>query len=71
MAKKATDYKALFLECRGLLRDVQFRCFHEPDPDNREYCAGCGRSPYNVPPHTPECIVPKITAFMNKRIENP
>ena len=42
------------------LRKVQVVRFHEPDSDAMEYCAGCGRSPYNVPPHDPGCLVVEI-----------
>ncbi len=45
---------------------VQTKHYHEPNSDAREYCAGCGRSPYNVPPHTGDCIVVHIQEVLKK-----
>ena len=44
----------------ALLTDLQKKRYHEPDSDSYEYCAGCQRSPYNVPPHDPGCFVVRI-----------
>jgi hypothetical protein len=49
---------------KGLLVECQTKHFHYPDSDAMEYCAGCGRSPYNVPQHDPGCIVPRISAAL-------
>lgn len=44
-----------------VLIKVQAKRFREPDSDAMEYCAGCGRSPYNVPTHELGCIVVEIS----------
>jgi hypothetical protein len=44
----------------ALLVEVFKKKYHYPDSDFMEYCAGCGRSPYYVPPHTEGCLVVRI-----------
>ena len=38
----------------------------EPESDGHEYCVGCGRSPYNQPPHIPNCVVPRLAAYVSE-----
>lgn len=57
MARKR---KPTYDELVDLLRDIATRHFHEPDSDAYEYCPCCSRSPYNVPPHDDDCLVPRI-----------
>jgi hypothetical protein len=52
----------------NILLEVQTKHLHEPDTDAREYCRDCQRSPYNEPPHAPDCLVPRIEAILSKVI---
>ena len=51
---------------RAMLVEVQRKRFHEPDSDSHEYCNGCGRSPYNEPPHKSGCLVPLIEKLLQE-----
>ena len=51
---------------KQMLKEVQRIHFHYPDSDAKEYCAGCGRSPYNVPPHDAICIVVELSETLKK-----
>jgi hypothetical protein len=53
-------------ELRAMLREIQQVHYHEPDSDSHEFCDGCGRSPYNEPPHTTNCIVPRLQQLLRK-----
>ena len=44
----------------ALVKRMRKERYHFPDSDSREYCADCQRSPYNVPPHTDDCLVVHI-----------
>jgi hypothetical protein len=57
--KKMTD-KTKVRKLVALLKEIQELEYHEPNSDFYEYCNGCGRSPYNVPPHDEDCMVVKI-----------
>ena len=50
----------------SLVERIQVQHFHQPDSDAHEYCPGCGRSPYNEPPHADDCIVVKIERVIAK-----
>lgn len=50
----------------GLLKDIQNKVYHYPDLDAREYCAGCGKSPYNKPSHEPYCFVVRIDNILKE-----
>jgi hypothetical protein len=54
--KQRDEIKSL----KALLVEVQKKHLYEPNSDHHEYCPGCHRSPYNVPPHDPECLVPRL-----------
>ncbi len=47
-----------------VLSAIQSKTLHKPNSDHREYCNGCGRSPYNVPPHDGDCLVPRLAALI-------
>lgn len=49
--------KAELLE---LLKEIQKKHLRLPDSDAREYCSGCGNSPYNVPDHKEGCLALKL-----------
>lgn len=49
---------------RAMLVVIQRKHFHEPDSDFHEYCNGCGRSPFNEPPHKDDCLVPLIERLL-------
>lgn len=51
---------ALLIEFRDKLR------YREPDGDH-EYCKACGHSPYWHPQHAPDCIVPRLLAFLRDK----
>lgn len=68
---KRTKPKQLTLQQKlTLLKDtltlVQLKRYHYPDSDAREYCAGCGRSPYNVPAHDGDCLVVFIADVLKR-----
>jgi hypothetical protein len=60
--RRKKDIKTLV----DLLRRVQKKHLHEPDSDAREYCNGCSRSPYNVPQHDADCLVPAIAKALKQ-----
>ncbi len=51
---------------RSMLEAVQKHRYHEPDSDARQYCNGCGRSPYATPPHDANCLVPRIAKLLRE-----
>lgn len=55
-----------FNELLAMLLELQKLKYHHPDSDRREYCAGCGNSPYNEPAHKPDCIVPRLSALLKR-----
>ena len=58
--------RAAVRELRKLLKELQEKKYHEPNSDHREYCAGCGRSPHQEPPHEEGCWVPRIAALLER-----
>lgn len=60
------DGGKLLLTLIELLREVQKRHLREPNSDAMEYCPGCQRSPHNVPSHTADCLVPRISAALRR-----
>jgi hypothetical protein len=57
-----------YIALRDLVLKLQKERYHFPNSDHMEYCAGCGRSPYNVPQHTEECLVLEVARVLRKTI---
>ena len=55
------------LSLMSLLEQVQKQKYHQPDSDSREYCVGCGESPYRK--HEQGCMVSELAALL-KRVHN-
>ncbi len=63
---KALTLKQKVAALKTILVEIQKKKYHYPNPDWHEYCAGCQRSPYNVPPHEPDCLVPRLAELLKK-----
>lgn len=61
---KLRETKQRLNSARAFLLRLEQRRYHEPNSDWHEYCAGCGRSPYNVPPHKDDCLVVELAALL-------
>lgn len=68
MAKKAKDLtlKQKAVAMRAMLVELRGMCYYYPDSDSREYCAGCGHSPYNIPAHAPGCVVVRLSDLLKR-----
>lgn len=62
--KKPKPGETKIQQLRGILLEIQERHLHEPNSDYYEYCSGCRCSPHNIPPHTPDCLVPRIAKML-------
>jgi hypothetical protein len=51
---------------RDMLLELQKTKYHYPNSDHMEYCAGCGRSPYNVPQHSDDCLVVRLARLLKE-----
>lgn len=47
-----------------MLRRIQKEKLPAPDSDRREYCVGCGQSPYWTPQHKKDCIVVDLSRLL-------
>lgn len=56
--------KALCRKYRSIIEELSKGKYAFPNSDFHEYCAGCGRSPYNVPQHDDGCIVVRIHSVL-------
>jgi hypothetical protein len=66
MKDKLAATQLKLARAKACLLHIKANLLHEPDVDAMQYCACCHRSPYNKPPHTPECLVPHLAKIIQE-----